>query len=78
MVDHNGVALGPYSLEDLRTKVRRNELSPTDRACDQQGGIWLPVSKVLAGYTGGMAVITSRKIDAATIFASIRRGLFRK
>ena len=52
IVGRDGVASGPYSLEELQKKVRMNLLSPTDRACDQQGGVWLPVSKVLAGHTG--------------------------
>ena len=78
MVDRDGVAWGPYSLEELQQKVLANEFALTDRACDHTGGVWLPISKLIAGHTGDMAIITSGKIDASTIFSSIKRALFRR
>jgi hypothetical protein len=78
MIDRgDGMVIGPFSLEDLQRKVADNELALTDRACPQEGGVWLPVSKLLAGHTGDMALITSGKIDASTIFASFKRFLSR-
>jgi hypothetical protein len=77
MVDRDGIVIGPYSLEDLQRKIAANEIALTDRACDQEGGVWLPISKLLAGHTGDMAVITSGKVDASTIVASFRRFLSR-
>jgi hypothetical protein len=73
MVDHDGIVMGPYSLEDLQRKVAANELALTDQACDKEGGVWLPLSKLLTGHTGNMAVITSGRIDASTIWASLKR-----
>jgi hypothetical protein len=78
MVDRDGVALGPYSREELREKVRSNELLPTDRACHQSGGIWLPVSKVLARHSDDTAEAPPGKVDGSTIFASIRRAILRR
>jgi hypothetical protein len=77
MVERDGMAFGPYSLEDLQQKVIDNEFALTDRACDDKGGIWLPLSKLFAGHTGDLAVITSGRVDASTIFASLKRKFFR-
>jgi hypothetical protein len=72
MVDRDGIAMGPYSREDLEQKVAQGVLELTDRACDQTGGTWLPISKLLAGHTGDLAVITSgKKINFSTILAPI-------
>lgn len=73
MVERDGVAFGPYSFEELQQKVTANEFALTDRACDCEGGVWLPISKLFAGHTGNMAVITSGKVDASSIFASLKR-----
>lgn len=72
MVDRDGVAMGPYSREELERKVALGVLEITDRACDQSGGTWLPISKLLAGHTGDLALITSgNKINFSTILAPI-------
>ena len=78
MVDRDGIVVGPYSLEDLQQKVMAGDFALTDRACDQTGGTWLPISKLLSGHTGAMAVITTGKVDASTILASIKRSWFKR
>ncbi len=83
MVDRDGIAMGPYSLEDLKEKIALGVIELTDRACDHTGGTWLPISKLLAGHTGEMALITSEtrinfSTTFASIFAQIKRALPRR
>jgi hypothetical protein len=72
MVDRDGVALGPYSLEDLQQKLVDNELTLSDRACDHAGGAWVPLSKLFAERAIAIPGVTTEKSDGPKILSFIK------
>ena len=47
MVEHDGKVVGPFTVEELNQRVQSKEIAPTDLACDQYVGQWLPVSNLI-------------------------------
>jgi len=59
MVEHDYKVVGPYSLEELGQHIANNTLAPTDRACDQNSSLWLPISQILAPRPRLVAIASS-------------------
>lgn len=47
LVDQDGKTLGPFSKDELPGRIEAGELAPTDLACDEYHGRWMPLSEII-------------------------------
>jgi hypothetical protein len=74
LVESGGRTLGPFHKDELPRRVEARELSPTDLACDEYHGRWMPLAELLSDESAEIKTIPNTLGQPRTMFSAIGWG----